>query len=174
MGGLVGAALAHEGDRVTLLVRPQTHTQHPGMLRLKRPYDTIEVPVRIETMLADPVDVLWVAVKAHQLVAALRAVPPDLVTTTIVPLLNGIEHVNLLRLCFNHERVVPARIPNALLLVGSSNVLHLSAWHFQCWESTNWRASPRGFGMRAFRVNSKRMKKPCCGASSPSSRRSLL
>ncbi len=110
VGGLVGAALAHEGDRVTLLVRPQTHTQHPGLLRLKRPYDTIEASVRIETRLAEPVDVLWLAVKAHQLVAALRAVPPDVVTTTIVPLLNGIEHVNLLRLRFNHERVVPATI----------------------------------------------------------------
>jgi ketopantoate reductase len=109
VGGLVGAALTHEGDRV-LLVRPQTHTQHPGMLRLKRPYDTIAAPVRIETRLAEPVDVLWLAVKARPLVAALRAVPPDVVTTTIVPLLNGIEHVNLLRLRFNHERVVPATI----------------------------------------------------------------
>jgi 2-dehydropantoate 2-reductase len=77
---------------------------------LKRPYDTIEAPVRIETRLAEPVDVLWVAVKSHQLVAALRTVPPGAGITTIVPLLNGIEHVNLLRLRFNHERVVPATI----------------------------------------------------------------
>src|SRR5260370_1133815 len=33
VGGLVGAALAHEGDHVTLLVRPRTRTQHSGMLR---------------------------------------------------------------------------------------------------------------------------------------------
>jgi 2-dehydropantoate 2-reductase len=110
VGGLVGTALAHEGDHVTLLVRPRNHTQHPGLLRLKRPYDTIEAPVRIETRLAEPVDVLWVAVKSHQLVAALRAVPPGPVIATIVPLLNGIEHVNLLRLRFSHERVVPATI----------------------------------------------------------------
>ncbi len=110
VGGLVGTALAHEGDHVTLLVRPRTHTQHPGLLRLKRPYDSIEAPVRIETRLAEPVDVLWVAVKSHQLVAALRAVPPGAVITTIVPLLNGIEHVNVLRLRFEHERVVPATI----------------------------------------------------------------
>jgi len=110
VGGLVGTVLAHEGDHVTLLARPRTHTQHPGLLRLKRPYDTIEAPVRIETRLAEPVDVLWVAVKSHQLVAALRAVPPGSVITTIVPLLNGIEHVNLLRLRFSHEHVVPATI----------------------------------------------------------------
>jgi 2-dehydropantoate 2-reductase len=110
VGGLVGTALAHEGDHVTLLVRPRTHTQHPGLLRLKRPYDTIEARVRIETRLVEPVDVLWVAVKSHQLVAALRAVPPGAVITTIVPLLNGIEHVNVLRLRFEHERVAPATI----------------------------------------------------------------
>jgi len=110
VGGLVGAALAHEGDHVTLLVRPRTRTQHPGMLRLKRPYDTIEAPVRIETRLTEPVDVLWVAVKSHQLVAALHAIPPGEVITTIVPLLNGIEHVNVLRFRFHHERVVPATI----------------------------------------------------------------
>jgi 2-dehydropantoate 2-reductase len=110
VGGLMGTALAHEGDHVMLLVRPRTHAQHPEILRLKRPYDTIEAPVRIETRLAEPVDVLWVAVKSHQLVAALRTVPSSAGITTIVPLLNGIEHVNLLRLRFNHERVVPATI----------------------------------------------------------------
>ena len=51
---------------------------------MKRPYDTIEAPVRIETRLAEPADVLWVAVKSHQLVATLRAVPPGVGITTIV------------------------------------------------------------------------------------------
>jgi len=36
VGRLVGAALAHQGDRVTLLVRPQTHTQHPGLLNVEQ------------------------------------------------------------------------------------------------------------------------------------------
>src|SRR5258708_38284359 len=110
VGGLVGAALAHEGDHVTLLVRPRTHTQHPGMLRLKRPYDTIEAPVRIETRLTEPVDVLWVAVKSHQLVAALAAIPPAAVIPTIFPLLIRLTHHNVLRFRFHHERVVPATI----------------------------------------------------------------
>src|SRR5258708_26093578 len=108
MGGLVGAARAHEGDQVTLIVPRQTHAQHPRMLSLERPYDTIEAPVRIETELVEPVDVLWVAVKAYQLVAALRAIPPGVVIETIVPLLNRIEHVTLLRSRFNHDFFVPA------------------------------------------------------------------
>jgi len=110
VGGLVGTTLAHGGDQTTLLLRPQTHARHPGMLSLTRPQDTLRAPVRIETRLAGSVDVLWVAVKAYQLVEALGAVPPDVVITTIVPLLNGIDHVTLLRSRFNHERVVPATI----------------------------------------------------------------
>jgi ketopantoate reductase len=54
VGGLVGAARAHEGDQVTLIVPRQTHAQHPRMLSLERPYDTIEAPVRIETELVEP------------------------------------------------------------------------------------------------------------------------
>src|SRR5258705_5643714 len=103
-GGRVGRnSTCPPGRSRSLLVRPRTHTQHPGLLRLKRPYDSIEAPVRIETRLAEPVDVLWVAVKSHQLVAALHAIPPGEVITTIVPLLNGIEHVNVLRFRFHHE-----------------------------------------------------------------------
>jgi 2-dehydropantoate 2-reductase len=110
VGGLVGAALAHEGDEVILLVRPQSSTRQPKLLRLTRPDETIEVPVRIETRLMEPVDVLWIAVKAYQLLAALHLVPPEAVVRTVVPLLNGMEHINLLRLRFKGDRVVPATI----------------------------------------------------------------
>jgi 2-dehydropantoate 2-reductase len=55
-------------------------------------------------------DVLWIAVKAYQLIEALRAVPRDGQVRTIVPLLNGIDHVDLLRSRFGHDRVVPATI----------------------------------------------------------------
>ena len=111
MGGLVGATLAHEGDQVTLLLRPETPARHPGYLRLEGPTGNIEAPVRINTELREPVDVLWITVKAYQLVEALRAVPrngPGIVT--IVPLLNGIDHVALLRSRFDPKRVVPGTI----------------------------------------------------------------
>jgi 2-dehydropantoate 2-reductase len=80
------------------------------MLRLQRPHDAIEAQVGIAARLTEPVDVLWVAVKAHQLVAALHAVPADAAIGTIVPLLNGIEHIRMLRSLFTHDRVVPATI----------------------------------------------------------------
>jgi 2-dehydropantoate 2-reductase len=110
VGGLVGAVLAHEGEDVTLLVRPETNTPYPGTLSLKRPSETIEAAVRIETAISDDTDVLWIAVKAYQLVEALGAVPPESKIATIIPLLNGIDHVDLLRSRFGHDRVVSATI----------------------------------------------------------------
>jgi hypothetical protein len=41
IGGLVATAMAPESEQVTLLVRPHTHTDHPGMLRLQRPHDAM-------------------------------------------------------------------------------------------------------------------------------------
>ena len=109
--GWVGRSdLAHEGEEVTLLVRPESGARHPGTLNLIRPSETIETTVRIETKLSDDVDVLWIAVKAYQLNEALRAVPTESKIRTIVPLLNGIDHVDVLRLRFGHDRVVPGTI----------------------------------------------------------------
>jgi len=111
IGGLIGASLAHQGDQVTLLLRPETLAQHPPYLRLEGPFGNFQAPVRTNAKLSEPVDVLWVTVKAYDLVAALRAVPPNGPRiVTVVPLLNGIDHVALLRRSFNHESVVPGTI----------------------------------------------------------------
>ena len=127
VGGLVGATLAHEGDQVTLLLRPETPARHPGYLRLEGPTGNIEAPVRIDTELREPVDVLWITVKAYQLVEALRAVPrngPGIVT--IVPLLNGIDHVALLRSRFDPKRVVPGTISVESERIASGHIIQRS------------------------------------------------
>jgi hypothetical protein len=56
----------------------------------------MESPVRIETKLTTDVDVLWIAVKAYQLIGALRAVPPESKIGTIIPLLTHAEQVNMI------------------------------------------------------------------------------
>jgi 2-dehydropantoate 2-reductase len=111
VGGLVGATLAHEGDQVTLLLRPESVAQHPGYLRLERPSGNIEAPVRTDAELCEPADVLWVTVKAYQLLEVLQGVLRNCpMVGTIVPLLNGIDHVALLRSRFKGVRVVPGTI----------------------------------------------------------------
>jgi 2-dehydropantoate 2-reductase len=52
--------------------------------------------------------VLWIATKTYQLKTALQAVQS--LPRCIVPLLNGVDHVEVLRAHFGHDRVLPATI----------------------------------------------------------------
>lgn len=111
IGGLLGTALAHLGEDVTALVRTESRPQYTGMVRLERPYETIEAQVHIKTGLSGPVDVLWIAVKEHQLVPAMSGLVGSRRSIgVVVPLLNGIEHVAVLRSLFTHDQVIPATI----------------------------------------------------------------
>jgi 2-dehydropantoate 2-reductase len=56
------------------------------------------------------VDVLWIAVKATQLDSALSSVLDGSLATAIIPLLNGIDHVAMLRSRYGTARIVPATI----------------------------------------------------------------
>jgi 2-dehydropantoate 2-reductase len=110
IGGLVAALLTRCGEQVAVIVREQSRAAQPGQITLDRPSEQIVSPVTIATRLDSAVDVLWIAVKATQLAAALESVSanPGLVQS-VVPLLNGVDHVAFLRRIFG-ERVVPATI----------------------------------------------------------------
>jgi 2-dehydropantoate 2-reductase len=108
IGGLVGTALGSLGEDVTVIVRPDKLSTYPKMLTLERPSGTVTAPAHAVTDLGDAVDVLWIATRTFQLQAALdhvRAVP-----THIVPLLNGVDHIAVLRSRYGHDRVIPATI----------------------------------------------------------------
>src|SRR5271165_5069819 len=108
IGGLVGTALASLGEDVTVVVRPERLAEYPSSLSLERPSGTTTALAKAVATLTEPVDVLWIATKTYQLQTALEAVrsSPGLV----VPLLNGVDHVEVLRQRFGQDRVVPATI----------------------------------------------------------------
>lgn len=108
IGGLVGAALASLGEDVTVIVRPEKLAEYPRSLTLERPSGTITAPASPVTMLTDPVDVLWIAPKTYHLQTALESV--QFSPALVVPLLNGVDHIEQLRTRFGHDRVVPATI----------------------------------------------------------------
>jgi len=103
IGGLLGTALASPGEEVSMIVRPEKLATHPRELVLERPNGTIRANASIISNLAVPTDVLWIATKTYQLEEALSSIQS--VPQTIVPLLNGIDHVAVLR-----SRVVPGTI----------------------------------------------------------------
>jgi 2-dehydropantoate 2-reductase len=99
IGGLIAAALAQAGGEVLLLMKPATLARYPGRLTVRSVVlGDFEVEVSATSELDREIDALWVAVKAMQLEAALQLAPPERVGDAIVvPLLNGIDHLDLLR-----------------------------------------------------------------------------
>jgi 2-dehydropantoate 2-reductase len=108
IGGLVGTALASLGEDVALIVRPEKVSAYPETLTLERPSGTLTAKAKVVDKLTKPTDVLWIATKTYQLEAALASVAAA--PRMIVPLLNGVDHVAVLRARFGSDRVVPATI----------------------------------------------------------------
>jgi 2-dehydropantoate 2-reductase len=108
IGGLMGTMLSSLGEGVSVLVRPKQLAQYPRILALERTSGTVTAPVNVATALTEPVDVVWIATKTYQLSAALETI--QAVPRCVVPLLNGVDHVAVLRSRFGSERVVPGTI----------------------------------------------------------------
>jgi 2-dehydropantoate 2-reductase len=125
VGGLIGACLAKSGASVTMVVRPESLAHYPAQLQLESRFGNFSVPVA-RAAEVPPADVLWIAVKATQLEAALSSFTnPDSVSA-IVPLLNGIDHLALLRARYGAERVIAATIAVETERVSPGHIVHRS------------------------------------------------
>src|SRR5258707_7288247 len=123
VGGLIGACLAHCGDSVTMVVRPESLARYPEQLQLESAFGSFTVPVALATEVP-AADVLWIAVKATQLTAALASfTKPDSVKA-IVPLLNGIDHLAVLRARYGAGLVIAATIAVETERVSPGHIVH--------------------------------------------------
>ena len=125
VGGLIGACLGHAGDSVTLIVRREALAQYPKQLHLESPFGDFTVNVSVAAEVP-PVDVLWITVKATQLEPALAALKNPEAVRAIVPLLNGVDHIALLRARYGSGRVIPATIPVETERVSPGHIVHRS------------------------------------------------
>lgn len=128
VGGLIGAVLAKAGEHVTLILRAEALAKHPAGIALDSTFGKFAVPVSLAAKVSQPLDILWVTVKATQLESALASVPAEAQIRAVVPLLNGIDHVQLLRERFGHDRVVPATIAVESERAAPGVIVHRSPW----------------------------------------------
>ncbi len=108
IGGMLATALASLGNEVSIVVRQEKLGQHPETITLDRPNGTLTAKVKVVADVSQPTDVLWIATKTYQLEDALPSivnVPP-----AIVPLLNGVDHIAMLRSRYGDDRIIPATI----------------------------------------------------------------
>ena len=101
LGGYFGGCLVRAGRDVTFLVRPQRAAQlaRDG-LRIRSPHGDFDLPVR--TVLAGAVreqfDLVLVAVKSYSLAEAADQFAPAVgPATAILPVINGMRHIESLR-----------------------------------------------------------------------------
>jgi 2-dehydropantoate 2-reductase len=127
VGGLVGAVLARAGHDVVYVARPDTAEalNANGIDVQSVEFGDFRTPARAVTRLDEPVDACVVAVKATALDAAL-----DEVSVTgsglLLPLLNGVEHMSLLRMRFPPAQVVAGAIRVESTRVASGHIAHTS------------------------------------------------
>jgi 2-dehydropantoate 2-reductase len=113
VGGLLAALLARAGDSVLVIAGDETaRVIGQGGLRLEsKSFGDFNVPVRAATQLAEPVDACFVTVKSNQLSEGIQRVPAlALGEALVIPLLNGLDHVDLLRTVYPASSVVAATI----------------------------------------------------------------
>jgi 2-dehydropantoate 2-reductase len=109
VGTFLGASLARAGREVLVLMREQSLARYAGVLQVESAFvGNFEVDVPAAAALERPVDALWVTTKAMQLAEALDRIRADV--SVVVPLLNGLDHVELLRRRFGSAAVLPAAI----------------------------------------------------------------
>lgn len=109
-GGYFGGRLAEAGRDVTFLVRPgrAATLKRDGLRILSANGDVSLVPKLVTAdAIAAPYDVVLLSVKAYSLDAAVADMAPAVgPETMIVPVLNGMRHIESLQARFGAERVV--------------------------------------------------------------------
>lgn len=132
-GGYFGARLVQAGRDVTFLVRPaRADALRETGLQIRSPLGDFSVAPKLilASELKETFDVVLVTVKAFGLAAAIEdfapAVGPD---TVILPLLNGMKHVDDLQSRFGADRVVGGVCRVSTQLDAQGRILHLSPLH---------------------------------------------
>ena len=108
IGGYFGGRLAAAGVDVRFLVRPRRAAQlaETGLV-IKSPLGDLILPVKTVVEAPPSVDAVLLACKAYDLEGAMAAIAPAIgPSTCIVPLLNGVRHLDHLDVRFGAERVL--------------------------------------------------------------------
>ena len=130
IGGYVGGRLHQSGADVTFLVRAGRNEalQRDGLV-IKSTKGDVTQKVKTVTNGAEggPYDVILLTCKAYDLDSAMDAIAPAVgANTTIVPLLNGMRHLEALDARFGAEKVVGGLARVGVAMDGAGHILHTS------------------------------------------------
>ena len=130
IGGYVGGRLHQSGADVTFLVRPARNEalKRDGLVIKSSKGDiTQKVKAVLKGSDGGPYDIVLLTCKAYDLDSAIEAAAPAIgASTTIVPLLNGMRHIDVLGAKFGDARVVGGLARVGVAMTSDGTIQHTS------------------------------------------------
>ena len=148
IGGYFGGRLLEAGCDVTFLVRPKRAAQlaESGLVIKSRSGDvTLKAPPTVQASeLRSDFDLILLSCKAYDLDAAVDSFAPAVgPATAILPLLNGMRHLDVLDERFGAARVLGGQCLISAKLDDRGNILHLNDSHLMTFGERAENSSPR-------------------------------
>jgi 2-dehydropantoate 2-reductase len=148
IGGYFGGRLLQAGRDVTFLVRPRRQAQlaKTGLVIRSR-FGDVSLPAP-PTVTADalraPFDLILLSCKSYDLQSAADSFAPAVgPNTAILPLLNGMGHIDYLAERFGAGAVLGGQCVISVTLDGDGHILHLNDTHGLSFGEQNGATSPR-------------------------------
>ncbi len=153
LGGYFGGRLAEAGGDVTFLVRPRRAAQlaQDGLV-IESPFGDARLPVK--TVTAEALQPGWDAIlltcKAYDLEDAMASIAPAMdARSVILPVLNGLSHIETLQARFGAARVLGGLCKIQATLTPSGVVKQLNDWRWLTFGETDGGLSPRVTALEA-------------------------
>lgn len=148
IGGYFGGRLMQAGQDVTFLVRPRRATALVATgLSIQSPHGDFHHPAPKLVQAGEidaPFDVILLSCKAYDLDSAMDALAPAVgPDTVILPLLNGIRHLDRLETRFGAAHVLGGECVISSTLDADGRVLHLNQFHLLVFGERAGGSSPR-------------------------------
>ncbi|TAM88417.1 MAG: ketopantoate reductase family protein, partial [Candidimonas sp.] len=134
LGGYFGGRLIQAGQDVTFLLRPHRLAQIRATgLNIKSPRGDAHIATPVGVLaenIGGPYDMVMVGCKAYDLRQAMAEFAPAVgPNTSILPLLNGLSHIDRLSEYFGATRVLGGLCMISAALDAKGTVQHFNKWH---------------------------------------------
>jgi 2-dehydropantoate 2-reductase len=134
IGGYFGGRLVEGGCDVTFLVgEGRKAVLQKNGLRIESGFGNFSGPVHVVTRgeISAPADLVLLTCKAYDLPSAIEAIRPAVGPgTAILPLLNGLAHLDELNRVFGAERVLGGFAKIAVTMLADGTIKHLNDWRY--------------------------------------------
>jgi 2-dehydropantoate 2-reductase len=160
IGGYFGGRLLEAGRDVTFLVRPRRSAQlaKTGLVIRSQFGDAKAAapPTVSAETLHEPYDLILLSCKAYDLDSAAEAIAPAVgPSTAIVPLLNGMRHLDVLAARFGDRAVLGSQCVISVTLDPEGRILHLNDTHILSFGERDGSVSPRAQAIAATMAGAK-------------------